>query len=198
MGKMTRRRFILCIALFWVALLSGTKGSMEDDEKECAEQLGNLASCIPYVSGGAGKPTKQCCDDTVKVRAAKPKCLCVLIKESTDPAMALPVNTTLALNMPALCNIDAKISDCPSILKLSPDSPEAKIFTEAGGADSTTSQTSPSSGSSSSSAGSGSVPALDKKETPASSEGSALKMRALTGFVGAIAMLSIFASSMFA
>ncbi|XP_068649145.1 non-specific lipid transfer protein GPI-anchored 14-like [Aristolochia californica] len=151
---------------------------MEDDEKECADQLGNMASCIPYVSGSASKPTKQCCNDTVKLRGAKPKCLCVLIKESTDPAMALPVNTTLALKMPA------------TILKLPPDSPDAKIFAEAG--TDPTSQPSPSSGSSpssSSGSGSGSVPAPDKKETPASSDGATLRT-ALTGAVGVIALLA--------
>lgn len=87
---------------------------MEDDEKECAEELTNLASCLPFVSGSAKKPTAECCEDTKKVKASKPKCLCVLIKESTDPSMGLPVNTTLALQMPSACNIDGKVSDCPS------------------------------------------------------------------------------------
>ncbi|XP_068651516.1 non-specific lipid transfer protein GPI-anchored 14-like [Aristolochia californica] len=184
MGKM--RLF----SVLFLVLLVGARGSMEDDEKECADQLGNLASCIPYVSGSASKPTKQCCDDTVKVRTAKPKCLCVLIKESTDPTMALPVNTTLALKMPSECNMDAPVSDCPSILKLPPDSPDAKIFAEAG-ADST-SQPSPSSGSSPSStsgSGSGSVPAPDKKGTPASSDGTT-RTTALTSGVAAIALLT--------
>lgn len=88
-------------------------GTIEDDEKSCADQLTNLAACIPYVSGTSNKPTKECCDDTDKVRTSKPKCLCVLIKESTDPSLGLPINTTLALQMPSACNIDAKISDCP-------------------------------------------------------------------------------------
>lgn len=66
------------------------------------------------VSGAAKKPAPKCCQDTQKVKANKPKCLCVLVKESTDPSMALPVNTTLALQMPSACNIDAQVSDCPS------------------------------------------------------------------------------------
>ncbi|XP_051121477.1 non-specific lipid transfer protein GPI-anchored 13-like [Andrographis paniculata] len=106
------------------------------DEKDCAEQMTTLAACIPFVSGSAKQPTKECCDDTNKVKTAMPKCLCVLIKDSTDPSVGLPINTTLALQMPAACNIDARVSDCPSLLNLPADSPEAKIFKVASSGDS--------------------------------------------------------------
>ncbi|KAI5680614.1 hypothetical protein M9H77_01841 [Catharanthus roseus] len=125
-------------------------GTIEDDEKSCADQLTNLAACIPYVSGTSNKPTKECCDDTDKVRTSKPKCLCVLIKESTDPSLGLPINTTLALQMPSACNIDAKISDCPSLLNLPPDSPDAKIFKVATADSTSSSSTTPAASSSSS------------------------------------------------
>ncbi|KAJ8552780.1 hypothetical protein K7X08_020173 [Anisodus acutangulus] len=137
------------VCMLVVTLAVGALATMEEDEKDCADQLGNLAACIPYVSGTAKKPTPECCEDTKKVRAAKPKCLCVLIKESTDPSLGLPINTTLALQMSSACNIDAKVSDCPSILKIPADSPDAKIFKIADG-DSNTSS-SPASGSSTSS-----------------------------------------------
>ncbi|CAN4098275.1 unnamed protein product [Withania somnifera] len=118
---------VVCMLVVTLAAV-GAMATMEDDEKDCADQLGNLAACIPYVSGTAPKPTPECCEDTQKVKAAKPKCLCVLIKESTDPSLGLPINTTLALQMPSVCKIDAKVSDCPSILKIPADSPDAKIF----------------------------------------------------------------------
>ncbi|XP_050217853.1 non-specific lipid transfer protein GPI-anchored 14-like [Mercurialis annua] len=150
------------IALFcMVAVFSvvGCHATLQQDEQDCADQLTNLASCIPYVSGSAAKPTPECCQNTKKVKANKPKCLCVLIIESTDPSMGLPVNTTLALQMASACDIDAKVSDCPSILNLPADLANAKIFKEAGTSDSTAttttssstdSQPTPSSGSSSS------------------------------------------------
>ncbi|GFP95846.1 protein yls3 [Phtheirospermum japonicum] len=119
---------MICIVLALTGTISAVAASLEDDEKDCAEQLTNLAACIPYVSGTAKQPTKECCDDTAKLKAAKPKCLCVLIKESTDPSMGLPINTTLALQMPGACNIDAKVSDCPTLLNIPADSPDAKIF----------------------------------------------------------------------
>lgn len=101
----------LCMVV--ASLVMASQASLQQDEQECAEQLTNLAACIPFVSGTAKKPTAECCQDTQKVKANTPKCLCVLIKESTDPSMGLPVNTTLALQMPSACNIDAKVSDCP-------------------------------------------------------------------------------------
>lgn len=108
----SKKLLVFCIVVGSLAMVS--MATMEDDENECAEELTNLASCLPFVSGSAKKPTAECCEDTKKVKASKPKCLCVLIKESTDPSMGLPVNTTLALQMPSACNIDGKVSDCPS------------------------------------------------------------------------------------
>ncbi|KAK2978224.1 hypothetical protein RJ640_024257 [Escallonia rubra] len=104
---------LIVFAIVAAATVAVATATMAEDEKDCADQLTNLASCIPYVSGTAKKPTPECCEDTKKVRSAKPKCLCVLIKESTDPSMGLPINTTLAIQMPSACNIDAKVSDCP-------------------------------------------------------------------------------------
>ncbi|CAA0832661.1 Bifunctional inhibitor/lipid-transfer protein/seed storage 2S albumin superfamily protein [Striga hermonthica] len=115
----------MCIV---VLAVTGTIISVEDEEKACAEQLTKLAACIPFVSGTTKQPSKECCDDTSKLKASQPQCLCVLIKQSSDPSMGLPINTTLALQMPAACNIDAKVSDCPSLLNIPADSPEAKIF----------------------------------------------------------------------
>ncbi|XP_049411339.1 non-specific lipid transfer protein GPI-anchored 14-like [Solanum stenotomum] len=126
---------VLCM----LVLVTLAMGNIEDDVKDCADQLGDLASCIPYVSGTAKMPTPECCEDTQKLKAAKPKCLCVLIKESTDPSLGLPINTTLALQMPAACKIDAKVSDCPSLLKIPADSPDAKIFKITDSASTTTS-----------------------------------------------------------
>ncbi|MCL7040222.1 hypothetical protein MKW94_000371 [Papaver nudicaule] len=185
MEKGMRLYMLVCVAM--VAILSmQTMGTMEDDEKDCADQLTTLAACIPYVSGTAKAPTKQCCEDTQKVKDAKPKCLCVLIKESTDPSMGLPINTTLALKMPSACNIDAKPSECPTLLKLAPDSPDAKIFKDPNAkADSTSTATSPSTsttpssdsastGSSTTTSGSGS--STSKTTTASSNNGSKLKL----------------------
>ncbi|KAJ3694164.1 hypothetical protein LUZ60_009644 [Juncus effusus] len=138
--------------LLFISLLSLTNPTNSDSsanspvDQECVNQMQEMATCLPYVSGQAIKPTPECCADTEKARASNPKCLCLLIKESTDPSLGLPINTTLALHMPAMCNSDAKVSNCPSILNLSPNSPDAKIFEDA-----TTNSSSPASSSSNSS-----------------------------------------------
>ncbi|XP_038710323.1 non-specific lipid transfer protein GPI-anchored 13-like [Tripterygium wilfordii] len=106
------------VVMVVASLTMASMATFEEDEKECADQLANLASCIPFVSGTASKPTPQCCQDTQKVKTNKPKCLCVLNKESTDPSMGLPVNTTLALHMPSICKIEASVSNCPSNVTL--------------------------------------------------------------------------------
>ncbi|XAR66964.1 hypothetical protein NMG60_11013363 [Bertholletia excelsa] len=198
---MERRQKLTLLSI--VALMSAAvaMSTMEDEKTECADQMANLAACIPFVSGTAKKPTQQCCEDTQKVKSAKPKCLCVLIKESTDPSMGLPVNITLALQMPSACHIDAKVSDCPSLLNLPPDSPDAKIFKDAGGASSSTSSTTDSQSTSassssntlspSSSSSTGSDSAKDTKATPSSNDVIKLSssMLAVIGMASAAWML---------
>ncbi|CAK9172279.1 unnamed protein product [Ilex paraguariensis] len=150
---MERGQKLVVLSLVGALLAVTVVATMEEDEKDCADQLTNLASCIPFVSGDAKKPTPECCEDTKKVRAAKPKCLCVLIKESTDSSMGLPVNTTLALQMPAACNIDAKVSDCPcSSTSSATGSPPASASTSTSSPGSSkSSSSSPETGSSSNS-----------------------------------------------
>ncbi|KDP32327.1 hypothetical protein JCGZ_13252 [Jatropha curcas] len=163
---------IFCIAVASLVMVS--VGSLQQDEQDCADQLTNLASCIPFVSGTAKKPTPECCQDTQKLKSTKPKCLCVLIKESSDPSVGLPVNTTLALQMPSVCNIDAKVSDCPTILNLPPDSPDAKIFKEAAGiSDSTTTSSKDSPPASSGSSASTSTSSSSETSTTSSSDSKA-------------------------
>ncbi|KAG6739588.1 hypothetical protein POTOM_057189 [Populus tomentosa] len=193
---------VFCVLVASLAMIS--TAPLQEDEKECADQLGNLAACIPFVSGAAKKPTPECCQDTQKVKANKPKCLCVLIQESTDPSMGLPVNTTLALQMPSACNIDAQVSDCPTILNLPPDSPEAKIFKEAGSSDSSTTTSSTDSSPSSASTSTGSSSSISAPDTSsksgskeAASSNDAAKITKLSGgemimgFAAAVVMLFI-------
>ncbi|XVF88474.1 hypothetical protein PTKIN_Ptkin19aG0054300 [Pterospermum kingtungense] len=174
MGLNKKMVVMFCIVLATWAMTS--TATMEDDEKECADQLANLAACIPFVSGTAKKPTPECCQDTQKVKATKPKCLCILIKQSADPSLGLPVNTTLALQMPSACNIDAKVSDCPTLLNLSPDSPDAKIFKEADQGSTTTTTTTTDSPPTSSSTSAGTSSSSVSKATPNSNNGAKVKV----------------------
>ncbi|KAM7509460.1 hypothetical protein LguiA_019913 [Lonicera macranthoides] len=170
MVRSKKLAILMVLSILGVAMVAAVVATIEQDEKDCADQLTNLAACIPFVSGSASKPTPECCENTKKVKSAKPKCLCVLIKESTDPSIGLPVNTTLALQMPSACNIDASVSDCPSLLNLPLDSADAKIFkgADASTSASSTSNTPPASSGSSTSPSSSTGSSTDSKSTTTS------------------------------
>ncbi|KAH9307859.1 hypothetical protein KI387_035770, partial [Taxus chinensis] len=78
--------------------------------------------------GNANIPTKDCCNGLLQLHKNTPKCLCVLIKDSTDPQLGITINVTLALQLPEVCKVATNISTCPALLHMSPNSPEAQIF----------------------------------------------------------------------
>ncbi|KAL0379951.1 UNVERIFIED_CONTAM: protein YLS3 [Sesamum angustifolium] len=98
------------------------------DREECAESLVGLATCLPYVGGTANAPTPDCCTGLKQLLKTKKKCLCVIIKDRNDPDLGLNINVSLALGLPQVCNAPANISQCPALLNLPPDSPDAQIF----------------------------------------------------------------------
>eukprot|EP01018_Ginkgo_biloba_P034107 Gb_06207 [translate_table: standard] len=123
---MAKAWMIAGILLLSMAAL--TVSDFASDQKECGSQLVTLASCIPYVKGSAKMPAKDCCDSLLQIHLKNPKCLCVLIKDSSDPQAGITINETLALQLPKDCNVASNISKCPGLLHMSPDSPDAQIF----------------------------------------------------------------------
>ncbi|KAI3860967.1 hypothetical protein MKW92_001183 [Papaver armeniacum] len=100
------------------------KSDVDKDREECATQLVAVAKCLPYVGGTAKAPTPDCCTGVKQVLTSSLKCLCVLIKDRNDPSLGLKINATLALGLPAFCKTKAKISECPALLHLPPNSPD--------------------------------------------------------------------------
>ena len=64
-------------------------GDVASDQAECTNQLVGLATCLPYVQGGAKAPTPDCCTGLKEVLSKSPKCLCVLIKDGDDPQLGI-------------------------------------------------------------------------------------------------------------
>ncbi|KAJ8565680.1 hypothetical protein K7X08_008256 [Anisodus acutangulus] len=60
-----------------------------------------------------------------QVLKANEKCLCLLIKDRNDPDLGLQLNVTLALTLPTVCQAPANISECPALLHLPANSPDA-------------------------------------------------------------------------
>nr|GLL31730.1 protein YLS3-like [Ipomoea trifida] len=118
-----------CIILLIATLLCGVvRSDTAKDRAECADQLVGLAPCLPYVSGDAKLPTPDCCTGLKEVVEKSKKCLCILVKDRDDPSLGFKINATLALGLPDKCHAPANISQCPDLLHLAHNSPDAKIF----------------------------------------------------------------------
>ncbi|KAL9175704.1 hypothetical protein ABFS82_02G128900 [Erythranthe guttata] len=118
------------IILILVLMLVCYSGECDNakEKAECTESLVGLATCLPYVGGTAKSPTPDCCAGLKQLLKTNKKCLCVIIKDRNDPDLGLDINVTLALGLPTACNAPANISECPALLNLPPDSPDAQIF----------------------------------------------------------------------
>ncbi|CAN1170187.1 Non-specific lipid transfer protein GPI-anchored 14 [Linum perenne] len=108
--------------------------SSEKEIEECAEELGGLASCLPYVGGTAKSPTRDCCGGLKELLKTNKKCLCVVIKDRDDPQLGLHIDLSLAISLPSVCNVNPSpnISKCPDLLHLAPSSPDAQLFYQLG------------------------------------------------------------------
>ncbi|XP_057513237.1 non-specific lipid transfer protein GPI-anchored 14-like isoform X1 [Actinidia eriantha] len=124
-------------------ILSCASSDPAKDRKECTEQLVGLATCLPYVGGNAKAPTPDCCSGLKQVLKTNKKCLCVIIRDRNDPELGLTINVTLALGLPSVCNAPANVSQCPALLQMPPNSPDAQIFYQFGHAASSSPTSSP-------------------------------------------------------
>ncbi|CAI9106761.1 OLC1v1005980C1 [Oldenlandia corymbosa var. corymbosa] len=107
---------------------------VSQDRQKCANQLVGLVGCLPYVSGdpNAKAPTMDCCSGLKVVLDKSKECLCILVRDRNDPSLGLKINATLALGLPDKCKTPANVKDCPALLHLPPNSPDAKVFDDFG------------------------------------------------------------------
>ncbi|EFJ22349.1 hypothetical protein SELMODRAFT_39023, partial [Selaginella moellendorffii] len=69
----------------------------------CNGQLNQLIPCLSYVQGQATQPAQSCCSGLKSIAGSNPACLCSLISAN---AGSIPgINSTLALELPAKCNL---------------------------------------------------------------------------------------------
>ncbi|KAK9105690.1 hypothetical protein Scep_022534 [Stephania cephalantha] len=78
---------------------------------DCGPRLLRLAPCLPFVQGALPIPPQPCCDNLLDIFNELPSCLCTLLNSST--IITFPINRTLALQLPALCNLSMNSSSCP-------------------------------------------------------------------------------------
>lgn len=81
---------------------------------ECGPSLMMLAPCAPFVQQGTqALPNQSCCASLKEFfeEDQESKCLCLLINNDSS-LDSIPVNRTLALQLPILCNVRPNISTC--------------------------------------------------------------------------------------
>lgn len=103
---------IFLISLFPSSTLSQDPNSSIPTVAQCAPRLLPLATCAPFVQGTAPSPAQSCCDNLILVYSQQPSCLCLLLNSTT--LSSFPINTTLALQLPALCTLPVDASACLS------------------------------------------------------------------------------------
>ncbi|XP_071734820.1 non-specific lipid transfer protein GPI-anchored 6-like [Rutidosis leptorrhynchoides] len=122
--------------LIWLAmvmvLVNLSKGDFEQDKANCAQIIIGLSTCLPYVTSQSKAPTVNCCNSLKTVLQKSKVCLCILIKDRDDPNLPVKINATLALGLPDTCKAPSNITECPMLMNLPPNSPEAKIFLDWG------------------------------------------------------------------
>ncbi|CAA7043184.1 unnamed protein product [Microthlaspi erraticum] len=80
----------------------------------CSSMLLSLAPCGPFVQGFVQLPAQPCCDGLNQIYSQQPTCLCQFLNNTSALSPAFPINQTLALQLPPLCNIPANSSSCSS------------------------------------------------------------------------------------
>lgn len=80
---------------------------------DCTPRLLPLAACAPFVQGMAQTPVQPCCDNLNQLYQEQPGCICLLLKDTN--LSSFPINRTLALELPALCNVQINIAACSGI-----------------------------------------------------------------------------------
>ncbi|XP_071736408.1 non-specific lipid transfer protein GPI-anchored 1-like [Rutidosis leptorrhynchoides] len=108
-------------------------GSAQSLAEQCSQKLPQVMTCVAFASGKEDKPEQKCCDSVMNMKESNPACLCFLIQQihnGTNPALQkMNIQETRLLQLPSACKIaNASISDCPKLLNLPPNSPDAAIF----------------------------------------------------------------------
>ncbi|KAJ6303222.1 hypothetical protein OIU77_017160 [Salix suchowensis] len=101
---------------------------MDSHSHYTTTRLRNDRYLVDVSHGDAKAPTPDCCNGLKQVLKDNKKCLCVIIKDRNDPELGLKINATLALSLPSVCHAPANVSQCPALLNLPPNSPDAQIF----------------------------------------------------------------------
>ncbi|XVF43704.1 hypothetical protein PTKIN_Ptkin02bG0061900 [Pterospermum kingtungense] len=126
---------VLSVSCLLLCCSLGRVGAADDLANECSKDLQSVMTCLSFAQGKVATPTKECCSSVSDMKENKPKCLCYILQQTQSGAQnlkGLGVQEAKLLQLPSACQLkNASVSDCPKLLGLSPNSPDAAIFTNA-------------------------------------------------------------------
>ncbi|XP_045790763.1 non-specific lipid transfer protein GPI-anchored 10 [Trifolium pratense] len=102
--------FLLLIISYPPNTLSQDPNSSSPTIAPCTSSLLPLFPCMPFVQGAVRTPASACCSNLERIYNQQPHCLCFLFNSTTFTSF--PINRTLALQIPALCNLPVNSSVC--------------------------------------------------------------------------------------
>ncbi|KAE8690850.1 Glycosylphosphatidylinositol-anchored lipid protein transfer 1, putative isoform 2 [Hibiscus syriacus] len=136
MGKEQRRVKGSIVSIATITMLACFVGAADESglANQCSKDFQSVMSCLNFAQGKAEKPSKECCGSVSSVKENEPKCLCYILQQSqTSGAQSLKsmgVQQDKLFQLPTACQLkNASVSDCPKLLGLAPNSPDAAIFT---------------------------------------------------------------------
>ncbi|KAA3465858.1 hypothetical protein Gotri_022862 [Gossypium trilobum] len=120
--------------------------------KECSKDVQSVMTCLSFAQGKMEKPSKECCSSVSSIKEEEPKCLCYILQQTqasgAQNLKSLGVQQDKLLQLPSACQLkNASVTDCPKLLGLAPNSPDAAIFTNSSSTPTTPSTGTPSSAS---------------------------------------------------
>ncbi|XP_042454855.1 non-specific lipid transfer protein GPI-anchored 1-like [Zingiber officinale] len=122
--------FLLAFLASSAAFAASQDSSMQ---QKCGQEFTKVTSCLNYATAKADAPTAACCSAVTDIRNTDAACLCFIIQQthSGSPAVkSLGLQFDRLLQLPDACHlVNSSVSNCPKLLKLSPNSPDYAIFT---------------------------------------------------------------------
>ncbi|KAL4387984.1 hypothetical protein GQ457_09G020190 [Hibiscus cannabinus] len=94
---------IVLVAMLWARTIA---------QSNCTSVLITMAPCLNYVTGSSPTPSASCCSQLANVVQSQPRCLCMVLGGG-GASLGVSINQTLALALPALCNVKTPpVSKC--------------------------------------------------------------------------------------
>ncbi|KAH6824898.1 hypothetical protein C2S53_018782 [Perilla frutescens var. hirtella] len=145
-GKLLIAALLICFAAVGIMAAGGEKSIAE----KCSTQFQKVTQCLTFVTAKAAAPSKDCCDSVTELKDSEPACLCYIIQQvhngSNAAVKSMGLQEARLLQLPSACKLaNASVADCPKLLNLAPNSPDAAIFNNVSTSSTTTPVTTPSS-----------------------------------------------------